>query len=74
VKYCRSKEKVYIGIKAGLRSNYFFKMRFKLIFERTGTGRFIPVELQEIGYYVGFGYLGSQEFGCMGVKGGKNEG
>lgn len=30
-----------------------------------------PVELQEIGYYAGFGHLGSQGFGCVGVK---NEG
>ena len=29
-----------------------------------------PVELQEIGYYAGFGHLGSQGFGCVGVKGG----
>lgn len=29
-----------------------------------------PVELQEIGYYGGFGHLGSQGFGCVGVKGG----
>ena len=28
-----------------------------------------PVELQEIGYYAGFGHLGSQGFGCVGVKG-----
>jgi CRISPR-associated endoribonuclease Cas6 len=27
-----------------------------------------PVELQEIGYYAGFGNLGSQGFGCVGVK------
>ncbi|MFN3997883.1 CRISPR-associated endoribonuclease Cas6 [Algoriphagus sp.] len=27
-----------------------------------------PVELQEIGYYAGFGHLGSQGFGCVGVK------
>jgi len=27
-----------------------------------------PVELQEIGYYGGFGHLGSQGFGCVGVK------
>jgi len=25
-----------------------------------------PVELQEIGYYAGFGQLGSQGFGCVG--------
>lgn len=31
-----------------------------------------PVELQEIGYYAGFGQLGSQGFGCVGVKAGKN--
>ncbi|KEO75918.1 CRISPR-associated endoribonuclease Cas6, partial [Anditalea andensis] len=30
-----------------------------------------PVELQEIGYYAGFGHLGSQGFGCVGVKMGK---
>lgn len=29
-----------------------------------------PVELQEIGYYAGFGHLGSQGFGCVEVKGG----
>ncbi len=27
-----------------------------------------PVELQEIGYYAGFGHLGSQGFGCVEVK------
>lgn len=27
-----------------------------------------PVELHEIGYYAGFGQLGSQGFGCVGVK------
>ena len=27
--------------------------------------------LQEIGYYAGFGHLGSQGFGCVGVKGDK---
>lgn len=27
-----------------------------------------PAELQEIGYYAGFGNLGSQGFGCVGVK------
>jgi CRISPR-associated endoribonuclease Cas6 len=27
-----------------------------------------PVELQEIGYYAGFGHFGSQGFGCVGVK------
>jgi CRISPR-associated endoribonuclease Cas6 len=27
-----------------------------------------PVELHEIGYYAGFGHLGSQGFGCVGVK------
>jgi CRISPR-associated endoribonuclease Cas6 len=27
-----------------------------------------PIELQEIGYYAGFGQLGSQGFGCVGVK------
>ncbi len=26
-----------------------------------------PAELQEIGYYAGFGHLGSQGFGCVGV-------
>ncbi|MEX2336299.1 MAG: CRISPR-associated endoribonuclease Cas6, partial [Fulvivirga sp.] len=25
-----------------------------------------PVELQEVGYYAGFGHLGSQGFGCVG--------
>ncbi len=29
-----------------------------------------PIELQEIGYYAGLGHLGSQGFGCVGVKGG----
>lgn len=29
---------------------------------------YAPVELQEIGYYAGFGHLGSQGFGCVGVK------
>ena len=28
-----------------------------------------PIELHEIGYYAGFGQLGSQGFGCVGVKG-----
>lgn len=27
-----------------------------------------PVELQEVGYYAGFGHLGSQGFGCVGVR------
>ena len=27
-----------------------------------------PVELQEIGYYAGFGHLGSQGFGCVEIK------
>jgi CRISPR-associated endoribonuclease Cas6 len=27
-----------------------------------------PAELQEVGYYAGFGHLGSQGFGCVGVK------
>ncbi|MEX2513516.1 MAG: CRISPR-associated endoribonuclease Cas6 [Cyclobacteriaceae bacterium] len=27
-----------------------------------------PVELQEIGYTAGFGHLGSQGFGCVGIK------
>lgn len=27
-----------------------------------------PAELQEIGYHAGFGHLGSQGFGCVGVK------
>jgi len=27
-----------------------------------------PIELQEIGYYAGFGHLGSQGFGCVEVK------
>lgn len=30
----------------------------------------LPKELQEIGYYGGFGHLGSQGFGCVEVKGG----
>lgn len=30
-----------------------------------------PIELQEIGYYAGFGHLGSQGFGCVEVKGGE---
>lgn len=29
-----------------------------------------PIELHEAGYYAGFGHLGSQGFGCVGVKGG----
>ncbi|MEX0883761.1 MAG: CRISPR-associated endoribonuclease Cas6 [Cyclobacteriaceae bacterium] len=28
-----------------------------------------PVELQEVAYHAGFGHLGSQGFGCVGVKG-----
>jgi len=32
-----------------------------------------PVELQEMGYYAGFGHLGSQGFGCVGVKNIQNE-
>jgi CRISPR-associated endoribonuclease Cas6 len=27
-----------------------------------------PTALHEIGYYAGFGHLGSQGFGCVGVK------
>jgi CRISPR-associated endoribonuclease Cas6 len=27
-----------------------------------------PAELQKVGYYAGFGHLGSQGFGCVGVK------
>nr|WP_209329348.1 CRISPR-associated endoribonuclease Cas6 [Lunatimonas salinarum] len=30
----------------------------------------LPTELHEIGYYAGFGHLGSQGFGCVEVKGG----
>ncbi len=36
-----------------------YKFEFELI---------APVELQEIGYFAGFGNLGSQGFGCVGVK------
>lgn len=32
-----------------------------------------PVELHEVGYYAGFGHLGSQGFGCVEVKGGQDD-
>ncbi len=65
--YLKTKGKLY---KNGVKIKQLSAVEVQLIgymyeFELTA-----PVELQEIGYYAGFGHLGSQGFGCVRVKGG----
>lgn len=59
--------KVY---KKGIRIKQHTQMATQVIGYLFEFEFYAPIELQEIGYYAGFGHLGSQGFGCVEVKGG----
>lgn len=54
--------------KNGVRIKQHTSMESQLIGYMYEFDLTAPAELQEVGYYAGFGHLGSQGFGCVGVK------